>query len=181
MGEERGVYAVKDKAGLSHSYRRLNEWADKWRWLERAGAYDRFIDRKRVRAHIEEVEAMARRQVQMGQLLQGHGTDWMIEQLDTPEKRAKELNANTALRFIDKGVDLEREGLGMNKDESAGDTNVTINVLDSGTQSDVFDTIDQMAANMVEVKALMQERTTHITIDAEDDAEDAELADDEAE
>ncbi len=180
MGEERAVYAVRDKAGFSTGYQQLTKWADRHRWLERAAAYDRMIDRRRQRAHIEEVEAMARREVQIGQVLQEHGLAYVKEQLDTVEKRQKALNANSALRFIDRGVDLEREGLGLNKKADENET-VGPSVLDAQTQSDVFDTIDQMAANMVEVRQLMEERTTVITVEPEDDIEDAELVDDEEE
>ena len=181
LGEERGVYAVRDHAGFPTSYKMLMQWADKYRWMERAAAYDRMIDRRRQRAHIEEVEAMARRQVHIGQTLQSRGLEYVKEELDDPAKRAKNLNANTALRFIDTGVDLERKGLGMDEKESAGDINVQVNVLDAQTQADVFDTIDQMASNMAEVRALMEERTTVITVEPDDDAIDADLVDDETE
>jgi hypothetical protein len=181
MGDERGVYQVRDKAGFVANYKVLMRWADKHRWVERAAAYDRMIDRKRQRAHIEEVEAMARRQVQTGQVLQDVGLSYVKEQLDTKEKREKSMNANGALRFIDKGIDLEREGLGLDDKSATAAGDATPTVLDAQTQADVFDTIDQMAANMAEVTAMMKERSTVIDLEPEDDdIEDADLVDDES-
>ncbi len=175
MGEERGVWAVRDNLGFTTSYKQLQKWADRNRWMERAAAWDRYLDRKRQKAHIAEVEAMARRQVHIGQVLQDHGLSYVKEELATPDQRKAAMNANTALRFIDKGVDLEREGLGLD-DKGKGVEDVAPSVLDAQTQADVFDTIDQMAANMAEVKALMAERSTVITVEPED-IEDAELVD----
>lgn len=173
IGEERGVAQVRDKAGFPTSMKMLTIWATRHRWIERAAAYDRMVDRRRQRAHIDEVEAMARRQVHIGQTLQSHGLEFVKEQLATPEQRAKGLNANAALRYIEKGVDLEREGLGMNEKDQAGDVNIQVNVLDAQTRADVFDTIDRMAENYDEVRKMMQERSTVAVEDT--DIEDAEL------
>ncbi len=177
MGEERGVYAVRDKAGFPTSHLQLTKWAEAHRWMERAAAYDRWIDRKRQRAHVEEVEAMARRQVQIGQALQGAGLEWVKDELDTPEKRRDRLNANSSLRFIVQGVDLEREGLGLDKAEAGGDTNITVNVLDAGTKADVFDKIDQMASNARRVEEMMRARSGMLPVEPEEIV-DAELVED---
>ncbi len=177
MGEERGVFAVRDKAGFPVSHSTLVRWADKYRWMERAAAYDRHIDRQRVRAHVAEVEAMARRQVQIGQVLQEKGLEWVKTELLTPAQRKEALNANSALRFIDKGVDLEREGLGLNDNDPAGETNLTINVLDAGTKGDVFDKINQMAENAKRVEDMMRARSM---LPAEEIV-DAELVEDDEE
>ncbi len=164
MGDERGVMKVRTEAGFSSTPKTLMGWATTWRWIERANAYDRMIDRRRQMAHIEEVEAMARRQVEIGQSLQYAGLEWVREELDTAEKRAKNLSANAALRFIDTGVELEREGLGMG-DKGGGDiTNVTVNVLDGGTKSEIFDKIDQMAANAAAVERMIAERSTVLPV-----------------
>lgn len=180
MGEERGVYAVRNKAGFSTSYQQLQKWAERFRWIERAAAYDRMIDRKRQRAHIEEVEAMARRQVDIGRVLQERGLAWVKEQLESAEQREKALTSSTALRFIDKGVDLEREGLGLNDRDEAGDVNVQVNVLDGGTRVELFDKIDQMASNAQRVEVMMRERSGTITAQPEEII-DAELVEDDEE
>lgn len=174
MGDERGVLAVRDRAGGPYSHKTLLGWAEKHHWVNRALAYDRMLDRRRQRAQIEEIEAMARRQVQTGQVLQDVGLNYVKEQLQTPEQRAKHLGANAALRFIDRGVDLEREGLGMDKPEAAGDVNVQVNVLDNQTRADVFDKITQMAENMAAVERMVVDRNTPVLVQDED-IEDAEL------
>jgi hypothetical protein len=171
MGDERGVMQVRSKVGFNAKATTLMTWAKTFRWIERANAYDRMLDRRRQAAHIEEVEALARRQVQIGQTLQQRGLEYVKEELAKPEQRAKNLGANSALRFIEKGVDLERQGLGVEDKDSGVDVNVQINVLDGQTKADVFDTIDQMANNMAEVKAMMSERSNVIDVDEIEDAE----------
>lgn len=160
MGDERGVVKVRTDAGFAATPKTLMNWATTWRWVERADAFDRMLDRKRVAEHVAEVEAMARRQVHIGQVLQERGLEYVKEELDSTEQRAKNMSANTALRFIDTGVNLEREGLGMD-DKGGGDiTNVTVNVLDAGTKADVFGKITEMANNMAAVERMLAERNT---------------------
>lgn len=155
QGTERGnVTSVREKAGGIYSHKSVLAWAERWRWVERALAYDRMIDRKRVAAHAAAVEEMARRQVEMGQTLQGTGLAYVAETLDTKEKRAEHLTPTAALRFVKTGVEMERQGLGMDDDEKLADLNVQINVLDAGTKGDLFAKIGEMAANMAAVKAM---------------------------
>lgn len=175
MGDERGVLAVRDRAGGPYSHKTLLGWAEKHHWVNRSLAWDRMLDRRRQRAHIEEVEAMERRQVQAGQVLQDVGLKYVKEGLNTKEDRLKNLTATAALRFIDRGVDLEREGLGLDKPESAGDVNVQVNVLDNQTRADVFDKITQMAENMAAVERMVVERNTPVMVVDDEDIEDAEL------
>lgn len=148
MGDERGVTLVRDKAGGAYSHKSLMTWAEKYRWIERADAYDRYLDRRRQAALAAEIEAQARRQVQAGQVLQEHGLKYVKENLATPEERKANLSANTALRFIDKGIDLERQGLGADKPDVGSAADQTPAVLDAGTKADVFAKIDEMSRNM---------------------------------
>lgn len=176
MGDDRGVIKVRDVAGGVYGHKQLMTWATTWRWVERANAYDRMLDRRRQAAHIAEIEAMARRQVQTGQVLQERGLRYVEEELDTPAQRKKNMTPTTALRFIDTGVNLEREGLGMD-DKGAGDTtNVTVNVLDAGTKANVFEKITQMAANAAAVEKMIRERAAPLP--AEMDIIDAEVIED---
>lgn len=155
MGDERGVVKVRTDAGFAATPKTLMAWATTWRWVERADAFDRMLDRKRVAEHVAEVEAMARRQVHIGQVLQERGLEYVKDELDTTESRAKNMSANTALRFIDTGVNLEREGLGMDDKGGTGDTNITVNVLEAGAKADVFSKIDEMAANFASMKEII--------------------------
>jgi hypothetical protein len=155
MGDDRGVIRVRDVAGGTYGHKQLMTWATTWRWVERANAYDRMLDRRRQAAHIAEVEAMARRQVQTGQVLQERGLRYVEEELDTAEQRKKNMTPNVALRFIDTGVNLEREGLGMDDKGGTGDTNITVNVMEAGAKADVFGKIDEMAANFAAMKEII--------------------------
>lgn len=174
MGDERGVRAVRDVAGGPYSHKSLMQWAETYRWVDRSLAYDRMLDRRRLQAKIDEVEAMARRQVHIGQTLQERGLQYVKEQLDSPEQRAKNLGANAALRFIDRGVELEREGLGMDDKGVDPTVNVQVNVLDSQAKADVFDKITEMANNMAAVEKMIAERNAPPVIEVED-IDDAEL------
>lgn len=157
-GDERSVTAVRDRSGGAYSHAKLMEWATRWRWIERADAYDRWIDRKRQKAYIEEVEAQARRQVELGQRLQGVGEEWVGEVLADEKGRRENLTATTALRFIDKGVHLERQGLGVDKPVSEQPGAAVPNILDAQTESDIFDTITRMASNVEAVEKMVNER-----------------------
>lgn len=169
MGDDRAVHKVRE-AGVRATANVLLGWANQHRWVERANAFDRYLDRRRVAAHVAEVEAMARREVQAGQVLQHTGLSWVKEQLSTEEQRAKNLSATSALRFVEKGIDLEREGLGMDRDETPADAASSASVLDSQTKADIFDRIDQMATNMQQVESMIRSRA--ITAPANDPGED---------
>jgi hypothetical protein len=154
MGDERSVTKVRDEAGFAASHRQLLNWAEKHRWIERVDAYERYLDRRRVKAQADEVERQARRQIEVGQVLQDVGLRYINENLQNEEDRRKNLTTNGSLRFVSRGVELEREGLGLNDKGGAGDTNVQINVMDAGTKDTLFGQIRTMAVNIHAVRQL---------------------------
>jgi hypothetical protein len=154
MGDERGVTKVRDKAGGLYKHSTLLRWAEAHRWVERARAWDNYVDRRRQAAFLKEQEEMARRHIKTGQQLQEAGLAYVEEQLGDAEKRAEAMTPTSALRFIDVGVGLERKGMGVDDEQKQADLNVQVNVLDAGTKGDVFAKIGEMARNMAAVRDL---------------------------
>jgi hypothetical protein len=154
MGDDRGVVKVRDVAGGIYKHSTLLGWAEKFRWVERARAWDNYVDRRRQAAFLKEQEEMARRHITTGRKLQDVGLSYVDERLEDPEVRAKEMSAASALRFIDTGVALERKGMGVDDEQKQADLNVQVNVLDAGTKGDVFAKIGEMARNIAAVRQL---------------------------
>jgi len=173
-GGDRSLAAVH-AAGIPAGMALLLKWAEEFRWVERALAFDRYVDRRRVAAKMDEIEKMERRQVQTGQVLQARGLEYIQKELETEEQRAKRLTPTSALRFIDTGVALERQGLRMDDKAGAGDTNIQINVMDSGSKTAAFDEIDKMVATREVVVAMLESRRP-----VEDGIVDAEVVEDDA-
>lgn len=178
MGEERGVTKVRDVAGGLYRHSTLLGWAEKFRWVERARAWDNYVDRRRVAAFLKEQEEMMRRHVRAGRTLQDRGLEYVEEQLADPEQRAKEMSPSSALRFIDTGVQLERKGMGVDDETKQADLNVQVNVLDAGTKGDVFAKIGEMARNMAAVRQLAP---SPAPAPSGDDVVDGELVEDDSE
>lgn len=154
MGDERGVTKVRDVAGGAFKHSTLLDWADKHRWVERARAWDNYVDRRRQAAFLKEQEEMARRHITTGRKLQDAGLAYVEEELAEPEQRKAQMTATSALRFIDTGVALERKGMGADDEQKQADLNVQVNVLDAGTKGDVFAKIGEMARNIAAVRQL---------------------------
>lgn len=154
MGEDRGVTKVRDVAGGVYKHSTLLTWAEKFRWVERARAWDNYVDRRRQAAFLKEQEEMARRQIETGRKLQDVGVSYIDENLDTADKRKEALTATAAVRMIDTGVALERKGMGVDDEQKQADLNVQVNVLDAGTKGDVFAKIGEMARNIAAVRSL---------------------------
>ena len=175
--DERRVTKVRDVFGFAASNATLLRWATEWRWSDRANAYDRYLDRRKWLARAEEIEAAERLQVQIGHELQEKGHLFVQENLDTPEKRASNLTTPGAVTLVRTGTALVREGLGMDKDQAASETNIQINVLDAGTKANLFDKIEAMAANISAARELSIAPPSPAY---EDEIVDAELVEDDS-
>ena len=154
MGEDRGVTKVRDVAGGAYKHSTLLTWAEQFRWVERARAWDNYVDRRRQAAFLKEQEEMARRHIETGRKLQDAGLAYVEEELSDAEQRKAQMSATSALRFIDTGVALERKGMGVDDEQKQADLNVQVNVLDAGTKGDVFAKIGEMARNISAVRSL---------------------------
>lgn len=175
MGEDRGVTKVRDIAGGVYKHSTLLTWAEKFRWVERARAWDNYVDRRRQAAFLKEQEEMARRQIKTGRTLQDVGLAYVEEELSDPEARKEQMSATSALRYIDTGVALERKGMGVDDEQKQADLNVQVNILDAGTKGDVFAKIGEMARNIAAVRQL---GSSTAPAPSEDDVVDGEVVED---
>lgn len=150
LGDKRSIDAVAEANVVAVRKATLQRWSSIWNWAERAGAYDRMLDRRRVEAAAKEVEAMTQRHIQTGMVLQQRGLEYVHEHLDTAEKRRR-LTPTNALRFIELGAQLERRARGVEQeaaeDRPAGHIEVSVKV-------ELFGRITQMAENHRAVSAM---------------------------
>jgi hypothetical protein len=176
LGAERSVSKVAQSPNIGSTPSTLSKWAENYRWVERARAYDNMLDRVKVAEERRAIEEMTRRHIKAGQALQKVGEAYVTRHLSTDAQIAK-LGPRNALAYIRQGIDVEREGRGLTEDRPVGDTNVQINVLAAGAKADLFARIGQMAANMAAVKAL-NTNTAGSAGTPDEEVFDAELVDD---
>lgn len=153
--------------------RTLAGWSAMWHWNDRARAYDNALDRRRVEAQAEEIEAMARRHIALGMKFQGVADEYLDEMT---EEQKEKLTPTSAARFAEIGVALERQGRGVN-DENTVDLTVKVEI-DPSTKAALFERIGQMAANIEAVRKLSPGtmiETTAEPVASEDEDGDEDL------
>jgi hypothetical protein len=77
--------------------------AVRYRWLERALAWDEEIERRKREAALREAEEAGRRHIQYAHLLQSKAAERILAM------RPDELSASEALRYLIEGVRIERQ------------------------------------------------------------------------
>lgn len=100
LGPSRSISAVARITGRTRSL--IGDWSARYRWVERAAAFDREEDRRRIEAHFAEAERMAARHAQTAQLfvrLLGLPAQALAARLrDDPEAVLDELRWKTIVR-----------------------------------------------------------------------------------
>lgn len=104
---ERSLKAVAEKlggkrSGKSRALRPLERWSSRYRWVERAAAWDEEQDRQARAAQLEAIKEMRERHAREAMMLQKKA----IERLNSMDPR--ELSAADVLRFLIEAAKLER-------------------------------------------------------------------------
>lgn len=112
MGVNRNVEKVQEALNKSSGYlRQLYEWSGVYNWVERAAAYDDYIEaqarKKLERDAIKRKADMLKRHSEIGRFMQSKGVEYLK---DTKKGIDKSSDAITA---ISKGVELERKSEGL--------------------------------------------------------------------
>ena len=107
MGPDRSITKVARQYGKSRSL--IERWSAKWRWVGRCRAWDAEQDRLRRAAQTTEIEAMAKRQVHLGMLLQARAAKRFQ---DMSEAEVAGLTMYEASHLLQIGVRLEALGRG---------------------------------------------------------------------
>lgn len=153
----------------------VDKQAATWKWAERVRAYDLHMDQVEQRATELEIKRMAKRQIKMGEQFQSVGLQWveaLQERVAAADDSAIELldrlTGNTALRFAEVGVDIERRARGADAVEEVGPpASIAVNV-----KLDVFTRIDAMAQNYRTLQEMSAPIETTLTV-VEDEDEQA--------
>lgn len=112
LGESRTIEKVQQKLSKSTGYQRqLLEWSATYSWVDRATAYDDYIEaqaRKRVeRDAIRRKADMLKRHADVGRFLQSKGVEYLRADGKGIEK------SSDAITAIKSGVDMERKAEGL--------------------------------------------------------------------
>lgn len=91
---------------------RIQEWSRKWRWVERAQAWDDEVDRRKREAQLKAIEEMNDRQAREATILQQKALERLKDLM--PE----ELTPGQALDYIIEAARLERTARGMPESET---------------------------------------------------------------
>lgn len=105
MGAKRSLREVcrilsRDKTTVKQ--RHIEDWSSRWRWVERATAWDDELDRRAREAQVEEVRKMRERHVREAMSIQ----EMAIRRLKGMDPT--ELSAHDVLRYFMEGTKLER-------------------------------------------------------------------------
>jgi hypothetical protein len=91
----------------------LARWCRRWRWVERALAWDDHVAREAREAELQAVRDMREREINFGQAMQALGGAKISELAEAIEKgQPVTLTVNEARMLIDIGMKLERRGRG---------------------------------------------------------------------
>jgi len=107
MGKERSLRKLVEDNRCSTKLAQLGRWSSRWRWVERAQAYDDEIYRELRAKNEKEIVNAAERQARLGQLLQSKSVQKMGN-LD-----ANTLTVAQATMLAKIGAELEARALGM--------------------------------------------------------------------
>lgn len=110
---------AETRRGTADSVRtQFTIWAKKYRWRERAEAYDIYLDRRRREARETEMEAIDRRQMQEGQTLQTAGMRRIVgdARAGVIALEPNTMDWSDAFRSIELGTRMERNAAGLPTD-----------------------------------------------------------------
>ena len=114
LGAERST--TKVAAELKKSKSLMERWCSHWRWVERARLYEAFLDQQRQRALVQQVEEMLTRHTQYARWLQTKAASAIID------VKPAALTVEQARRYLETGIKVEREALGVTSHAGTSDT-----------------------------------------------------------
>jgi hypothetical protein len=125
MGPSRTTEKTSYRTGKTHSW--MQDLSQRWNWVERAKAYDDFMDGIRLDHEIKLRKEAVERHIRIGQGLQGLSAKQMNElkkQIEAAESgeinpdtgkpyQMPKMSLNDMARLIELGIRIERDGLGL--------------------------------------------------------------------
>jgi hypothetical protein len=109
--------ATRSKATLDSTYATLMKWSAEYLWVSRCFEWDNYLDAKRRRAKVFEIEEMKRRHLKLATSLQGLGAielqKWLTKVQTSKDSDTVELTTGDIRALIDLGIRIER----LNRDE----------------------------------------------------------------
>jgi hypothetical protein len=170
MGEERDIRNLEGHKDVKAGRACISNWASQWKWTERLKTYDAMVDRRNVEGRVRQKILMEQRHVKQGMALQQVGMEKVADLLK-PENKKKltSLAPSTALRYVDLGVQIERQARGVDDDKRE---EFVVSAIDAAVKANLFDKIAAMAANIAAVRQLSPGTIINVTAtEANDDAE----------
>lgn len=105
MGLQRSIRSAAKTLGKSHKL--LERWSAKYKWSDRAAAFDAHMDSITIKANEDARREMSERQAKTGMKMQ-EAASQALEKIDPAS-----LRVNEALRMAETGVKIERAARGM--------------------------------------------------------------------
>lgn len=112
----------KTAAEMSKSLSLIKRWAKRYRWRERADAWDAEVSRQALQRAADDFAKMIERQINIGRMFQSRGAN-AIQQMNLNELPPKFLPALVEMTKV--GVNLERSARELNRTEPQKDLFVT--------------------------------------------------------
>lgn len=110
LGPYRSIFAVTQNDTIRTPLRALKRWSVECRWVERAEAYDLYLEKQRRKTNEEQIKRMNTRHAQMSVAFQGKIAD-RLNTIDTNELQPLDLT-----RMLKLAVEIERDARGLERE-----------------------------------------------------------------
>lgn len=116
MGVARSLRQMANVAGCASQRRQLNRWSTRWRWVERCGQYDDYMERQARLQQEKERREMYKRHAKIAMLGQNILVKGMEELLAKVQNGEHNLAPSELARLMDVSVKVERLARGESTD-----------------------------------------------------------------
>ncbi len=95
----RSIRAVAEKIGKNK--RNISNYSVEWNWVERAEAYDRFVDAEALKKAVASIADMRVRHIKLAKVMQAKGAEAL------KKKKAGDILTKDAIRLLTEGMNIE--------------------------------------------------------------------------
>ena len=108
MGVARSLRQMAHVPGCTSQRRQCNRWSTRWRWVERCGQYDDYLERQARLQQERERRAMHKRHAKMGMLAQTFAVRKLEKMASRIEQDEERVSPGEVARILEIGVKVER-------------------------------------------------------------------------
>ena len=108
MALARSLRQMANVSGCTSQRRQLNRWSTRWRWVERCGQYDDYLEHQARLQTEKERREMHKRHAKMGMLAQTFAVRKLEKMASRIEQDEERVSPGEVARILEIGVKVER-------------------------------------------------------------------------